>query len=107
MFGNSDLIGSIENTEKESLEKQALYNFWQEAGLEGDPHELFQDYLSENAAKYLKFDEYDFDKTPQENTQTSRNNMIVALTQERLRDPDTFASRYTPGGFDTAKKAAR
>ena len=55
----------------------------------------------------MAFEEYDFNKSPLENTKASRNNMLIELIQQRLMDPETFSQRYTPGGFAGASKAAR
>ena len=57
--------------------------------------------------KVMAFEEYDFDKSPLENTKTARNNMLIELIQQRLMDSETFSQRYTPGGFAGASKAAR
>lgn len=57
--------------------------------------------------KVMAFEEYDFDKSPLENTKAARNNMLIELIQQRLMDPETFSQRYTPGGFAGASKAAR
>ena len=55
----------------------------------------------------MAFEEYDFTKSPLENTKAARNNMLIELIQQRLMDPETFSQRYTPGGFAGASKAAR
>ena len=55
----------------------------------------------------MGFEEYDFSKSPLENTKAARNNMLIELIQQRLMDPETFSQRYTPGGFAGASKAAR
>ena len=52
-------------------------------------------------------EEYDFSKSPEENTRASRNNLLITLIQARLMDPETAKQRYTPGGFANASKAAR
>lgn len=57
--------------------------------------------------KVADFEEYDFNKSPLENTKASRNNMLIELIQQRLMDPETFSQRYTPGGFAGASRAAR
>lgn len=57
--------------------------------------------------KVTYFEEYDFDKSPLENTKAARNNMLIELIQQRLMDPETFSQRYTPGGFAGASRAAR
>ena len=55
----------------------------------------------------MAFEEYDFEKSPLENTKAARNNMLIELIQQRLMDSETFSQRYTPGGFAGASKAAR
>ena len=57
--------------------------------------------------KVMAFEEYDFDKSPLDNTKAARNNMLIELIQQRLMDSETFSQRYTPGGFAGASKAAR
>lgn len=57
--------------------------------------------------KTEKLDTYDFTKTPEENTRANRNNLLITLIQARLMDPNTTKQRYTPGGFEDAKAAAR
>ena len=78
-------------------EKEKLYLYWKEAGLPGDPVQIFQDYLKNHPYKYLDFEEYDYEKVPLDNNRTSRNNMILKLIQGRLQDPETLAARLTPG----------
>ena len=55
----------------------------------------------------VEFEEYDFTKSPLENTKVARNNMLIHLIKQRLMDPETFEQRYTPGGFANASKSAR
>lgn len=57
--------------------------------------------------KVMAFEEYNFNKSPLENTKAARNNMLIELIQQRLMDPETFSQRYTPGGFAGASRAAR
>ena len=103
-FYNSDLAQDVAET---SLKKDRLYKYWNEAGLEGSPQEVFSKYLEKHSDKYLSFESYDFSKSPLENTRAARNNMLIKLIQERLMDYETFEQRYTPGGFANASKAAR
>ena len=101
-------------------DKRALHSFWEEARID----ELFgvtKNELFEAAAKELGIDpetvsstssreyleEYDFDKTPEQNSRASRNNLLLNLIQARLSDYETFEERYTPGGFVNVRKAAR
>lgn len=60
-----------------------------------------------DTSELLEFEEYDFNKSPLENTPAARNNMLIHLIQQRLMDPETFDKRYTPGGFAGASKSAR
>ena len=104
-FYNSELAQDIAET---SPTKDRLYKYWKEAGLEGNPEDLFSKYLEEHSEEYLTFESYDFNKSPLENTsRAARNNMLIKLIQERLMDYETFDQRYTPGGFANASKAAR
>lgn len=103
-FYNSELAQDIAKT---SPSKDRLYKYWNEAGLDGNPQDLFSKYLEEHYEEYLSFESYDFSKSPRDNTRAARNNMLIKLIQERLMDYETFEQRYTPGGFANASKAAR
>lgn len=103
-FYNSELAQGIV---EESPTKDRLYKYWKDAGLEGSPEELFNQYLEEHADEYFSFETYNFEKSPLENTKATRNNMLIELIQQRLMDSETFSQRYTPGGFAGASKAAR
>ena len=103
-FYNSELAQDVAET---SPSKDRLYKYWNEAGLEGNPQDLFSKYLEEHYEEYLSFESYDFSKSPLDNTRAARNNMLIKLIQERLMDYETFEQRYTPGGFANASKAAR
>lgn len=63
--------------------------------------------LAKDVMNTLNFEEYDYTKSPLDNTRAARNNMLIDLIQARLRDPETFTQRTTPGGFPNASKAAR
>lgn len=69
--------------------------------------DLFAKWFSTRMNKYSSLDTYDFNKSPLENSRASRNNMLIQLIQARLMDVETFKSRYTPGGFANASKAAK
>lgn len=99
--------GLAQDVAETSPKKDRLYKYWNEAGLEGSPQEVFSKYLEKHSDKYLSFESYDFNKSPLENTRAARNNMLIKLIQERLMDYETFEQRYTPGGFANASKAAR
>ena len=99
--------GLAQDVAETSPKKDRLYKYWNEAGLEGSPQEVFSKYLEKHSDKYLSFESYDFSKSPLENTRAARNNMLIKLIQERLMDYETFEQRYTPGGFANASKAAR
>lgn len=111
------------NRERDKVDpegKTPLHTYWNSAKIDErfgfNKNELF-----ESTAKYLEiepetivdnageeyFEDYDFDKTPEQNTRAARNNLLIDLIQARLSDPETFAERYTPGGFFNASKAAR
>lgn len=51
--------------------------------------------------------EYDFNKTPQENSLEARNNLLIDMMWGVLTNPDTASKILNPGGFDYQKKAAR
>ncbi|WEY17546.1 putative RNA polymerase [Kolpuevirus frurule] len=87
----------------ESLDR--LYKYWEKAGLPYSYQAAFNQFVANRG--YIKFEEYDFSKTPLENTKAARNNMLIHLVQQRLSDVETFKDRYTPGGFANASKAAR
>lgn len=61
----------------------------------------------DDTSKLIDFEEYDFNKSPLENTRAARNNMLINLIQQRLMDPETMKQRTTPGGFANASKSAR
>lgn len=98
-----------------------LNAYWGTAGIEDrfgiNKHEAFAETAqqegikpTENITKGTKtewMETYDFDKSPEENTRSARNNLLISLIQARLSDPQTAKERYTPGGFDNAHKAAR
>ena len=87
----------------ESLDR--LYKYWEKAGLPYTYQAAFNQFVADRG--YIKFEEYDFSKSPLENSKASRNNMLIHLIQQRLSDAETFGDRYTPGGFSNASKAAR
>lgn len=87
----------------ESLDR--LYKYWEKAGLPYSYQAAFNQFVADRG--YIKFEEYDFSKSPLENSKASRNNMLIHLIQQRLSDVETFGDRYTPGGFANASKAAR
>lgn len=63
--------------------------------------------FSDDTSKLIDFEEYDFNKSPLENTRAARNNMLINLIQQRLMDPETMEQRTTPGGFANASRSAR
>ena len=87
----------------ESLDR--LYKYWEKAGLPYTYQAAFNQFVADRG--YIKFEEYDFSKSPLENSKASRNNMLIHLIQQRLSDVETFGDRYTPGGFSNASKAAK
>lgn len=92
----------------------ALNSYWDLAVPSYDKNALFAEaakelgielgnYTTELIPDYA----YDYDKSPLDNAQHKRNNMLIELIQQRLMDEETFEQRYTPGGFAGASKAAR
>lgn len=63
--------------------------------------------FSDDTSQLIDFEEYDFNKSPLENTRAARNNMLITLIQQRLMDSETMKQRTTPGGFANASKSAR
>lgn len=111
------------NRERDKVDpegKTALHTYWNSARIE-ERFGISKNEVFETTAKFLEiepetivdnageeyFEDYDFDKTPEQNTRAARNNLLIDLMQARLSDPETFAERYTPGGFFNASKAAR
>lgn len=50
---------------------------------------------------------YDFNKSPQENSLSARNNLLIDMMYGVLTNADTAPKILNPGGFDYQKKAAR
>lgn len=111
------------NRERDKVDpegKTALHTYWNSARID-ERFGVSKNELFETTAKFLEiepekivenadeeyFEDYDFDKTPEQNTRAARNNLLIDLIQARLSDPETFAERYTPGGFFNASRAAR
>ena len=63
--------------------------------------------LAKDVIGTINFEEYDYTKSPLENSPAARNNMLIDLIQARLSDEETFMQRTTPGGFANASRAAR
>lgn len=51
--------------------------------------------------------EYDYTKSPQENSLQARNNLIIDLAFNLLTSPDTASKILHPGGFDEQKRVGR
>lgn len=51
--------------------------------------------------------EYDYSKTPQEQSLEARNNALIDMMWGILTNPDTASKMLNPGGFDKQKVAAR
>ena len=103
LFDGRELL-TEEEAEESSPENRSLNSFWKTAGLPG----TFADAFNEFRAKRKKvFETYDNTLAPSENSREARNNMLINLMIQRLSDPETIKRRLTPGGFETAKKAAR
>lgn len=105
-FIHSELAQEIAETESK---RDRLYKYWEEAGLEGSPEQVFNDYLMKHRDKYIALDTFDFSKPAWDKSQSriARNNMLVTLMQKRLEDPQTIKDRTTPGGFTHASAAAK
>ena len=51
--------------------------------------------------------EYDWSKSPQDNSLEARNNLLIDMMWGVLTNADTVSKVLNPGGFDPQKKAAR
>lgn len=105
-FFHSELAQDIAETEGA---RDRLYKYWKEAGLEGSPEQIFNEYLVKHSDKYMKLDTFDFNKPAWDKSQSrvARDNMLITLMQKRLEDPQTIEARTTPGGFTHASAAAK
>lgn len=104
---------------KDFNSEHPLYSYWSKAKLLGSHQDAFNDYLVTHPEKQtlldgysqgiegLVWDEYNPKLLPTEQSSTARNNMLLHIMQQRLMDPETLRSRYSPGGFDESKVAAR
>lgn len=120
---NPEVLGErrLPNGKILTVHKTNLNEYWEEAGIEEkfgmNKNEVFAEIAHREGIKPTLniregektewLETYDFDKAPEENTRSARNNLLISLIQARLSDPQTAKERYTPGGFDTASKAAR
>ena len=114
--GLAALKAALQSEESEEVNvsenpwNRKLHSFWEEAGLQEElgmsASEYFGQFLSNNKAKYVTFDNYDYSKDVAENSVVARNNELIKCIQSRLTDPATFDARYTPGGFTNAKRDA-
>lgn len=88
-------------------EKLDLEDFWGKTPTTSDLDK--QQVFNEQAiiSVGVKYEEYNPELTPLENTRTARNNMLFDLIWARMQDPNTARMRLTPGGFIHASKAAR
>lgn len=90
IFSNSEIIETIEEEDQE-----------------------FKEWFRENKHKYIldkpKFEkiEYNFSKSPSENSLKARNNLIIDLMWGILTNKDTTHKILNPGGFDNQKKSDR
>lgn len=124
---NSDLVeykpimrNGVDTGRVRKVHKTTLNSYWDAANIEGgfgkNKGVAFAETaqaegikptqnVTTNTSEWLEI--YDFDKSPEENSRASRNNLLITLIQARLMDPQTAKQRYTPGGFANASKAAR
>ena len=61
-------------------------------------------YLTRRAIEKI---EYDFSKSPQDNSLKARNNLLIDMMYGVLTNADTASKILNPGGFDYQKRAAR
>lgn len=73
----------------------------------------FKEWFKKNKEKYrlakpiISKVNYDFNKSPQENSLEARNNLLIDMMYGVLTNADTASKILNPGGFDYQKKAAR
>lgn len=73
----------------------------------------FKEWFKKNKEKYrlakpiISKVNYDFNKSPQENSLEARNNLLIDMMYGVLTNADTAPKILNPGGFDYQKKAAR
>ena len=112
--------GEYTVTKEGNIVPNMPYNrYWEDVFPNRDKQEAIEPYIQAFCKEHnieldkvtyedtYEFEEYDFDKNPNENTRAARNNMLLQIIQRRLEDPATFKSRTTPGGFENPKHAAR
>lgn len=107
------IIDSVQIHQIEDLQfkNQRLYRWWAEAGLKettgfATPEEAFKDFFARTPTLW-KYEDYNPELTPEQNSRAARNNMLLDIMMRRLEDPETLTARTTPGGFESAKQAAR
>ena len=73
----------------------------------------FKEWFKENKEKYrlakpiISKVNYNFNKSPQENSLKARNNLLIDMMYGVLTNADTASKILNPGGFDYQKKSAR
>lgn len=73
----------------------------------------FKEWFKENKEKYrlakpiISKVNYNFNKSPQENSLEARNNLLIDMMYGVLTNADTAPKILNPGGFDYQKRAAR
>ena len=73
----------------------------------------FKEWFKKNKEKYrlakpiISKVNYNFNKSPQENSLEARNNLLIDMMYGVLTNADTAPKILNPGGFDYQKKAAR
>lgn len=73
----------------------------------------FKEWFKENKEKYrlakpiISKVNYNFNKSPQENSLEARNNLLIDMMYGVLTNADTASKILNPGGFNYQKKAAR
>lgn len=63
--------------------------------------------VKENGKTVVKKIEYDYSKSPAENTRAQRNNHLIDIAFSALTNADTVDKFVSPGSFDKLKKAAK
>lgn len=117
VFGHSPLAEDLSNKNQAIKTKKRNLDFWETvkqndsegkfSHIPATAEEAFTKYLEKHRSEYPNiFETYNRALSPLENTRAARNNMLIDLFRQRLQDPETLKSRYTPGGFNNNREAA-
>lgn len=101
-----DIDDYIESVQDQGVKKYQFSETAQDRFKEWFKSRRRQYSLSKRGGKIVKV-EYDFNKSPQENSLEARNNLLIDMMYGVLTNADTAPKILNPGGFDYQKRAAR